>query len=395
LSTKKVAQNNASASSARTLNPYLNHRISNSLRANSGAHLPFKFQEELFDRNAFILDVLCLKYQGVERSTSAYLQKSTVATTSSTYNNISVINALAHAEGAEGKAALKLNLPLRNKFPKNVGIVLTIVQLYMLTNNYGDAIASLESFLRKLEESSSDDDHITRVSPGIIGLMNSLYSIQHRKSKIREELAKAANSPGAKSPNLLIAAGRALVESSREEDLTAARKVFEGLNKHNLDDKIVSAGIVASHATGDAKSIQQHAEKLTPVSRLIAGVDIDALEDAGIATLSDKPAASSKKRPAKDSEKPSKKRVRKNRLPKDYDSKKTMDPERWLPLKDRSTYRPKGKKGKAKAAAATQGGAVDESLAMAGGASEIKVEKVGGPGGASKAKNKNKKKGKK
>ena len=69
-----------------------------------------------------------------------------------------------------------------------------------------------------------------------------------------------------------------------------------------------------------------------------------------------------------------------------------MDPERWLPLRDRSSYRPKGKKGKKKAADLTQGGVVKEepeSLELAGGAGTVKVEKSV-PG-----KSKNKKKGKK
>ncbi len=73
-----------------------------------------------------------------------------------------------------------------------------------------------------------------------------------------------------------------------------------------------------------------------------------------------------------------------------------MDPERWLPLRDRSTYRAKSKKGKKKAADLTQGGVVkeEESLELAGGAGSVKVEKApgGGGGGASKAKEKKGKK---
>ena len=82
-------------------------------------------------------------------------------------------------------------------------------------------------------------------------------------------------------------------------------------------------------------------------------------------------------------------------MPKDYVEGKAMDPERWLPLRDRSSYRPKGKKGKKKAMELTQGGVVKEegeSLELAGGAGTVKVEKAAGGGGGGKAK---KKKGKK
>jgi signal recognition particle subunit SRP72 len=64
-----------------------------------------------------------------------------------------------------------------------------------------------------------------------------------------------------------------------------------------------------------------------------------------------------------------------------------MDPERWLPIKDRSSYRPKNKKGKKKAMEATQGGVVkDEELELAGGAGTVKVEKSNVGGGKAKKK---------
>lgn len=66
-----------------------------------------------------------------------------------------------------------------------------------------------------------------------------------------------------------------------------------------------------------------------------------------------------------------------------------MDPERWLPLKDRSSYRPKGKKGKKKALDATQGGVVRENALEGVEAPGSKV--VTGGGGVAKGK---KKKGK-
>lgn len=68
--------------------------------------------------------------------------------------------------------------------------------------------------------------------------------------------------------------------------------------------------------------------------------------------------------------------MRKSRLPKDYEQGKAPDPERWLPLRDRSTYRPKGKKGRAKAAL-TQGGVVDKAQATGRGGKAGEVVKAG------------------
>ena len=90
--------------------------------------------------------------------------------------------------------------------------------------------------------------------------------------------------------------------------------------------------------------------------------------------------------------------MRKSRLPKDYDASKTPDPERWLPLKDRSTYRLKGRKGRQKAAEKTQGGGVSGEKgggaeAKAGGGSEgvIKAAEKKPGGGQAKGKKKGKK----
>ena len=75
-------------------------------------------------------------------------------------------------------------------------------------------------------------------------------------------------------------------------------------------------------------------------------------------------------------------------MPKDFDPNKKMDPERWLPIRDRSTYRPKGKKGKKRAEGLTQGGAVAEEKAPA--QQQGGQQKPGGGGGAKKKKGKGK-----
>jgi hypothetical protein len=50
-----------------------------------------------------------------------------------------------------------------------------------------------------------------------------------------------------------------------------------------------------------------------------------------------------------------KKKKRKPRLPKNFDPSVTPDPERWLPLRERSYYRKSRRKGTAATARGTQG----------------------------------------
>ncbi|KAG0156316.1 hypothetical protein PDIDSM_3493 [Penicillium digitatum] len=84
------------------------------------------------------------------------------------------------------------------------------------------------------------------------------------------------------------------------------------------------------------------------------------------------------------------KRVRKSRLPKDFDPAKNQTRSAGCLCVTALSYRPKGKKGKQRAAALTQGVPVNEKAEESPAQQQ---QKSGGGGGGSNAK-KNKKKGK-
>jgi signal recognition particle subunit SRP72 len=347
---------------------------------------PFGFQSNLLHRNNYTIELVSLKYAGVVKSTARYLSEHTSPTLSADVNSISVINAAAHAQNKTGKAGLKKILPLLEKRRNDVGLVILVLQLYLLTNNHGSAISILESFFKRLEASPAPTDQDVRFAPGLIGIIISLYSLQGRKSHIRTELAKAASYWRRKSkpfPTLFRAAGKALLESPKSEDRVAAAETFKNLKGQDPTDRLSFAGYIASHVTpsSDLSRFQADADKLSPIPR----VDAAALEEAGVPHTPTTSSGTSKKRNADAAATlpPTRKRVRKSRLPNDYDPSKVPDPERWLPLRDRSSYRPKGKKGKARAAAATQGGTTNpekdaEKIELVGGTGVVKVEKVGG-----------------
>lgn len=398
-----IAQNNALAASTKNDNPYLTHRIFHSVPTLSHTERHFEHQASILERNKYAVDLLSQKYSGVAYSTSSIISKSLAPTTSPYINSLSVINAAAHAHNETGKASLKAILPLLEKRPKDVGLILVIVQLYLLTNNPGPAISLLETFFKRLEESTAPLDQDVRYAPGLVALLISLYHLSGRKAPIKTELRKAATHWRRKSKpsfSLLRAAGTSLLESSNPEDLSAAGEIFSSLRAQDPTDRSAIAGYVASYATTEFAKIQPDLDKLTPISRLISDISAADLEEAGIPTLALPSAPVSKKRSAPTEFHPSapakKHKIRESRKPKDFVEGKVMDPERWLPLRDRSTYRAKSKKGKKKAADLTQGGVVkeEESLELAGGAGSVKVEKApgGGGGGASKAKEKKGKK---
>ena len=343
-----------------------------------------------------ILDLLVSKHGGVVKSTDRTLTKHSPPSISAHLNKISVLNAAAHAQNQLGKFGIKHILPILEKRPLDVGLAMLVVQLYILTNNHGSAATALESLLKHLESPDTADHLDVRFAPGLVATVISLYSLQGRKSQITTELAKAASYWRHKSKppvSLMQASGLGLLDSNNSEEQAIARDIFATLHQQDQNSKVATAGYVAAYAL-TSTSVAQQAKSLTPTSHLISGIDVSALEEAGVpqATLGTDAQAASRKRALDEKPKPAKKRVRKSRFPKDYDASKTPDPERWLPLQERSSYRPKGKKGRQKAAGLTQGGVEKgvESATGTGGKGSDGVIKAAGPGSTNKAKNKKK-----
>lgn len=364
----------------------------------------FEHQAHILRRNRYAIDIQALKYEGVAHSTAPIITSTRAPTISPYITTLSALNAAAHVHGQDEKTSLKHILQLLEKRPNDIGLILTIIQLYVLLNKPDPAIALLESFFKRLEQSvTSATDLHCRHAPGLVSVAVSLYRLAGRRSSIRTELSKAAahwrKRPEAASPALLRDAGSSLLESSSREDLSAAGDIFSSLREQDPSDRTAIAGLVASYATTNPDRVSpDDLSKLTPVANLVSGIDASALEAAGVPSFAPaRAAASSKKRPAAADENkdqapaPKKRKIPKSRMPKDFVEGKTMDPERWLPMRDRSSYRPKGKKGKKKAMEMTQGGVVKEEEAVEASA---KVEKTGGGGGGGGGKAK-KKKGKK
>jgi len=286
-----------------------------------------------------------------------------------------VLNAAAHARNAETeKAAIKEIVPLLEKRPNDVGLILTITHLYVITNNYAAATHLLESFFKRLEQNGSASDLDVRFAPGLITCVVSLYAQQGRPGAAKSELAKAAeywrkphkSKTEAPSKALMVAAGTALLDTHNPENVKAAGEIFKSLYEQDNEDRAAIAGLVAAYSITDPTSIPDDLLSYLPeASRLIADVDVAALEKVGVPigklTTTDIAAEARKRSIA-----PSKpvhartKRLRKARMPKEYVEGKKMDPERWLPMRDRSYYRPKGRKGKKKMEGLTQGGVVSE-----------------------------------
>ena len=361
----------------------------------------FDYQNNILMNNSHSADLLVQKYDGIIRSANKTLSQDSYPSIEPRLNLLSVYSAAAHARGTTDPKSLKHVLPLLERRPKDVGLLLTVIQLYVNAGNTTTAITTLENSLRVLEETIAEQDQDVRFAPGLLGVLISLYRREGRKSPIRAELAKAASYWQSRAttepPTLLLrAAGTSLLHSTDRSDLAAAGELFKNLYQNDTTDQFAVAGYVASQAPLDYSKIEDQVDTLPSVDDLISDVDVAALEKSGITPSSASAAAAAaaiagaRKRPSDGKTQRVTKRVRKSRLPKDYDPNRAPDPERWLPLRDRSTYRPKGRKGKQRAAERTQGGVVDEKKAEEASAGQVKAQTGGGGASSKKKKGKGK-----
>ncbi|KAL8814683.1 MAG: hypothetical protein Q9223_006110 [Gallowayella weberi] len=398
-STQYITQNNSISASADFKNPYMAHRLLHTSSSIPDTDRLFTYQSDRIRENAFILDLLVSKYGGVAKSTSKILTEQPHPTISTHLNMISMLNAAAHAQNRLGQFGINHMVPLLEKRPLDVGLAMVIVQLYILTNNHGAAVTVLESLLKRLEASTASNHQDVRFAPGLVATTVSLYKLQGRKNWVKTELVKAASywRHRSKAPtSLLQAAGLVLLDSNKAKDQAVAREIFATLHEQDPNSRVAIAGYVAAHAL-TSHSVADQAQALTPTSRLVASIDVLALEKAGVPQprLGADAQAASRKRALDEAPKPAKKRTRKSRLPRDYDVSKTPDPERWLPLQERSSYRPKGKKGRQKAAGLTQGGVEKEGESANGPSGKGGDGVIKATGAAAASKGKNRKKSKK
>ncbi|KIW88302.1 uncharacterized protein Z519_10869 [Cladophialophora bantiana CBS 173.52] len=395
LSTRKIGHNNVLLASS-VFNPFLAHKAFHETPKIPPNDRLFSYQSIPLESNRITIDLQTFKFDGIVSSTSKTIKESTSPSISPDVLLASYFNAAAHAKAKTGKPAIRKILPLLAKRPNDIGLIITLVQLYVMSGDTTSAVELVETFFKRLEKSAAEGEQDIRFNPTLVSLMISLYKVRGQKDHVKQELAKVAAYWRTKSSapiSLLTAAGVSLLESQREEDAKLASDIFTKLRERQPNDKATIAGYVASHAQDDEAVVGADADKLTGTAELIRNIDIDLLENTGIPQSSNALTIAqlgrTRKRGAPEGGNLKPKRIRKSRLPKDYDESKKPDPERWLPMRDRSYYRPpKGKKKGKRGGGSddrTQGGVVDESLnvdAKAGAAAVVTAS----AGGANKKK---------
>ncbi|XP_072041807.1 LOW QUALITY PROTEIN: signal recognition particle subunit SRP72-like [Amphiura filiformis] len=236
----------------------------------------------------------------------------------------------------------------------SIALTLTRAQIYLMQGNIGQACDVLQSL--------GDNKH----RPGIVSTLVALYANMENTEGAIEALDKAVDwykSQGGSQSELHTLLRENTNFKIRHGQSEAATSLLEDLRQANPGDIRTLAQLISAYSKFDPKRAQELSQELPPVQEFSGNIDVDTLENTPIfmATRAMKKGAPKNEPAAGDAKKEAeitkKKRKRKKirYMPKYYDPAVTPDPERWLPIRERSTYKAKRKNKKAGIGKGTQG----------------------------------------
>uniref|UniRef100_A0A0B7AE88 Signal recognition particle subunit SRP72 n=1 Tax=Arion vulgaris TaxID=1028688 RepID=A0A0B7AE88_9EUPU len=206
--------------------------------------------------------------------------------------------------------------------------------------------------------------------PGIVSALVALYLSQEDKESASEVLINAVNWYKKNDPksSALLTLTRANADFQlRNGHAEEAARMLEDLRKVNPGDALVLAQLISSYAHFNSAKAQEISKDLPAVSKIVQGLDVDMLE-ASFSSIGPK---YMKKQPQKGETSPGQsgdmksgdalmmkkkqRKKKKGKLPKNCEVGGDVDPERWLPRKERSYYRGKRKDKRKEIGKGTQG----------------------------------------
>ncbi|KAM9331175.1 signal recognition particle subunit SRP72 [Gastrophryne carolinensis] len=220
-------------------------------------------------------------------------------------------------------------------------IKLTMAQLKIAQGNVTKACMIMKS-IKELEH-----------KPGMVSALVTMHSHDEDIDSAIEVFNQAISWYQQGQPNSPI--HLSLIREAANFKLKHGRKKeaindLEQLWKQNPKDIHTLAQLISAYSLVDASKAKVLSEHLPSSDAMHLKVDVDALENSTGVTFIRKKTAKVAGEQAKEQrqvELKKKKKKKKGKLPKNYDPKVTPDPERWLPMRERSYYRGR-KKGKKK-----------------------------------------------
>ncbi|ERE91283.1 signal recognition particle protein [Cricetulus griseus] len=262
--------------------------------------------------------------------------------------------------------AIELLQEFSDQHPENAAeIKLTMAQLKISQGNISKACL----ILRSIEE--------LKHKPGMVSALVTMYSHEEDIDSAIEVFTQAIQwyqSHQPKSPahlSLIREAANFKLKYGRKKEAVSD---LEQLWKQNSKDIHTLAQLISAYSLVDPEKAKALSKHLPSSDSMSLKVDVEALENSPGATYirkkGGKVTGDNQPKEQGQGDLKKKKKKKKGKLPKNYDPKVTPDPERWLPMRERSYYRGR-KKGKKKdqIGKGTQG-------ATAGASSELDASKT-------------------
>uniref|UniRef100_A0A8I3VX36 Signal recognition particle subunit SRP72 n=1 Tax=Callithrix jacchus TaxID=9483 RepID=A0A8I3VX36_CALJA len=265
---------------------------------------------------------------------------------------------LTNAEGVEFKLSKKqlqaiefnkallamyTNQEFSDQHPENAAeIKLTMAQLKISQGNISKACL----ILRSIQELNH--------KPGVVSALVTMYSHEEDIDSAIEVFTQAIQWYQSHQPKS--AAHLSLIREAANFKLKYGRKKeaisdLEQLWKQNPKDIHTLAQLISAYPLVDPEKAKALSKHLPSSDSMSLKVDVEALENSPGATYirkkGGKVTGDSQPKEQGQGDLKKKKKKKKGKLPKNYDPKVTPDPERWLPMRERSYYRGR-KKGKKK-----------------------------------------------
>uniref|UniRef100_A0A1E1XRG6 Signal recognition particle subunit SRP72 n=1 Tax=Amblyomma sculptum TaxID=1581419 RepID=A0A1E1XRG6_AMBSC len=243
--------------------------------------------------------------------------------------------ATLHCKDKQLDKAVQLLKEYAERHPsRSLSISLTLAQLLLSQGHLHDCCELLKSL------------GSTTYKLGIVSALVTLYKTLEDKEATAAVFADAIawyrkNKPRSSELNLLTRESAKFYLANGE--VQEAASVLEELRKVVPQDPKVLAQLISAYSVFDPKKAKKVSADLPPAEEITRQVDVDALE-----TMSWTMGARYVKKAVKSDASPitrgqdivkKKKKKKKGKLPKNYDPNVDPDPERWLPRRERSTFK--------------------------------------------------------
>ncbi|KAG2216271.1 hypothetical protein INT45_002916 [Circinella minor] len=313
-------------------------KIKNATTKEADARLK-RYQKRVISMNESLLHLYMNKYDACRDLAQRLIQKYPENET------LYLVLAAATYQQHKAEAAVEELKKYAEKNPKSLALRFATIQLQLLQSRPAAALQTLESYLSLIDQQKNKKEYY---QPAIIALLVWLYEQTGQSDKAMDTLDKASAYWKMDKEFDSTAAPTSIMKQTASFKLQTGRyseaaSDFEELVKADPTDAQAVAGLISAYIEVDPAKAEQYGNALPAIA--LDHLDIPALERSvpGVKRGYVKKQHDNSTRTIK----PKTKKKRKPLLPKQYDESKTADPERWLPARERSTYRAKGKSKKA------------------------------------------------